>query len=778
MLKIVVMLTFTPTLKNRPAKSGADGVGRDSAPKGQEEKELLKALARVGFIFILLSNSIFAYAAWQDNPEKDKEDNPAALRELIMDEILDKIMAVRDLIMDEIMYKLIAQRESASQESSYRISQLKGKGKFFFDPVARNAALHPALKNKDSAANFVSLQNYRNALGFRVESEDENRRIASSSLSTHRSRSLFEESLETDFKGSVYHPNLASFDINLENGSKQSKEKFQPNLTGKLKNSYLDRFHILSSFLRKKPYGFSLLADKSREIENREFFERQTIDSVRYAGNFGFKNKFIPVGLSFSNSSKNIGRAASPSQDFQDNEVSLNLSNESKIIGETRLEAAQDKFSRTESGAPDQKGTSRNFDLINQQSLSSDNKKLLYSSLQFYDLTGTRASRLLNLGENLNIEHSDYLSSSYNYNFSDRSSSGVKTTDNRVSASLRHKLYESLTSTFSPYYFKSDASAFSQDSYGLSLEENYMKKLGKAGKLTLGTGLTYSQEKRKTFDNIISIIDESHTLTTGTVIFLDKPQVDTSTVVVTNLAGTTTYILNIDYQLSSAGENTQIQRITGGSISNGQQVLVDYQAKGSPAVKFNTLGNNFSARIDFLDELIGVFYRLNKERHPKVSGTDDFILQTLSDTSLGVDFNYKNLKVEFEDEDYNSNLSPYKRLQLRESIFFNFTEKSTLTFQSSQIIVRLVNTQDTQRFFDYINRYTIGLNRYSRFNLEAGFRWQEGTGINLNNLIASANYELNFGKFLMNAEYDFKKQLYLSDRLINHFFFTKIKRTF
>jgi len=40
---------FIPTLQNRPAASGADGVGRDSAPKGQKENEP-QASARVGSI--------------------------------------------------------------------------------------------------------------------------------------------------------------------------------------------------------------------------------------------------------------------------------------------------------------------------------------------------------------------------------------------------------------------------------------------------------------------------------------------------------------------------------------------------------------------------------------------------------------------------------------------------------------------------------------------------------------------------------------------------------
>ncbi len=589
---------------------------------------------------------------------------------------------------------------------------------------------------------------------------------------------LAEEILETDFKGFLYHPNLASFDIDLENGLKQTKEKFQPTLNGELKSSSLDRYHILSSFLRQKPYAFSLSADKSRQIENREFFERQIINSTTYAGNFGLKNKFIPVFFSFNNNSSTIDRETRPSQDFKDDTISLNLNNESKILGQTRFDFSRDEFSRSESGLPDQNGTSNDLSLFNQKYLSRDNKKQLNSYLRSYHLSGTRASDILNINERLDIEHAKNLNTSYNYSFSDTSSGGSDTKDNKINAILRHKLYESLNSSFNIYYFNSKASDFSQDNYGFSASEDYVKKLGKIGKLNLGLGLRYDQQDRKAPGGIISIIDEPQTLTTGITTFLNNPRVDAATVVVTNSTGTITYTLNVDYLLSAAGDNTQIQRVATGAISNGQQVLVDYQAKSSPSFKFNTLGEDFRFRLDFLNGLIGIFYRVNKETHPNVSGQENAILQTLTDTVFGLDFHYKNLEAGIEDEDYNSSLSPYKQLRLRQSVLFNPDQKSTLTFESSQTKVILVNTSQSQKFFDFLARYSRRLTWYSRFNAEGGFRWQEGTGINLDDYTTRLNYEINLGKFLMSVEYDFKHQIYLGDTLLNHFFVTKIKRTF
>ncbi len=513
-------------------------------------------------------------------------------------------------------------------------------------------------------------------------------------------------------------------------------------------------------------------------MENREFFERQVIDSDRYSGNFGYSDIFIPVNFSFSKSTKVISRATKPSEAFDDEEISFGLSNDSNVTGETYFDIAQNKFSRTESGFAGQNGILRDYSLTNRKDLSGDEKKQLNSFLRFYDMIGTTKNSILNVNENLNVSHSENLDSSYAYSFSDKSSSEVKIRDNKVNASLRHRLYESLTSSFSPFYSNSDGSNFSQDSYGASLNEEYVKKLGKIGRISFGVGLAYSQEKRKSFDNLISVIDEPHTLATGVLVFLDKPRVDTATVVVTDATGTITYILNTDYSLSSIGERLQIQRIPGGGISDSQEVKVDYQAKSGRLLEFNTLGEDYRFRMDFLSDLLGIFYRLNKESHPDISGGEDFVAQTVNDRTIGGDLRYKNLSVELSRENYDSNISPYIQDRVKESFFFNPTEKSTLTFDSSQCKVKLTAAQQTQKFFDIISRYSLGLNSYSRVNAELGFRWQSGTGIDLNDVAGGLGYALGLRKFKFDLKYEFKKQLYLSDSLVNHFFTFRAKREF
>ncbi len=730
------------------------------------------------FVLFLPANFVFAGDLQEVSGKNGKEQSWEKARRKAMDEEFSRLILLREKKMDEELGRFTARREEKMDEALRELSFGKKGGKIIFPRSAWYVAKNQARKNAGGANKFFNLQNNRNALSTYFESETEERKIASSAIPSRRKRMLFEESLETDFKGSFYHPNLAAFDIKLENGLRQTKENFQPNLTGKLVNSNLNQFQISSSFLNKKPYAFTLSAEKSREVENHEFFERQVIDSDKYGGNFGHRNPVIPADFSFSNSKKVISRLTKPSEVFDDEEASFSLSNDSNILGAAYFDVVQNKFSRTESGFAGQNGVLRDYSLTSRKDLFGDEKKQFNSFFRFYDMTGTTKNSILNVNENLSVSHSEDLDSSYAYSFSDKSSSEVKIRDNRVSASLRHRLYESLASSFSPYYFNSDGSSFSQDSYGVSLNEEYVKKLGKIGRISSGAGLAYSQEKRKSADNLIYVIGEPHTLATGMLVFLDKPRADPATVAVTDTTGTVTYVLNTDYLLSIIGERAQIQRIPGGGISDGQAVKVDYQAKSARLLEFNTLGENYHSRMDFLNDLLGIFYRLNKESHPDISGGEDFVAQTVNDRTIGGDLRYKNLSVELSRENYDSNLSPYIQDRVKESFFFNPSEKSTLTFDSSQCKVNLTAAQEIQKFFDIVSRYSLGLNSYSRVNAELGFRWQSGTGIDLNDMAGGLGYALDLRKFKFDLKYEFKKQLYLSDSLVNHFFTFRAKREF
>ena len=80
-----------------------------------------------------------------------------------------------------------------------------------------------------------------------------------------------------------------------------------------------------SYFLKEKPLNFSLFTDKQREIQSRDFFERQIVDSNTYGGRFAFKNEKIPLDFSYRYSEKNIDRSFRGDQVFGDETIGLQV---------------------------------------------------------------------------------------------------------------------------------------------------------------------------------------------------------------------------------------------------------------------------------------------------------------------------------------------------------------------------------------------------------------------------------------------------------------------
>lgn len=127
-----------------------------------------------------------------------------------------------------------------------------------------------------------------------------------------------------------------------------------------------------------------------------------------------------------------------------------------------------------------------------------------------------------------------------------------------------------------------------------------------------------------------------------------------STVVLTNSAGTTTYVLNTDYSIEDAASGA-IKIITAGAITNGQSLKIDYAYAASTEKKIKVLANLnpvegkarlvFKAAAGYPFTWIVPKCNLRPEGDITLSAenwaTADFVLDALFDTTVsGQPFGY------------------------------------------------------------------------------------------------------------------------------------------
>lgn len=628
-----------------------------------------------------------------------------------------------------------------------------------------------------NGARFLRIRNEGSLLTLRTEYEREKQVLVASPDPSKRSRILFEEILESDFRGSVYHPKFMDFDIALGIAPQQIKQKSESlSADDRFRNNYLTRYRVNSRFLKEKPLNFSLFTDKQREIQTHDFFERQIVDSSTYGGRFVLKDEKFPSGFSYRHSEKSIDRSFRGDQIFDDETISLQVKPEFIPWGETDIDYTKNKFLRQEAGSDDQKGVSDQVSVSSRYQWDEAHPRNLGTYLRYFSLDDTRDSRDLTLNESLTVEHSDHLQSFYQYNLAENSVDNSDSTQHDITLGFGHQLYENLRSSVSLKGISLKTTSFDENEFSVSIDEDYHKKIGFA-QLGAGIGYVRGQKNRDAAATFLNIANESHALLDATVVFLNHLDIDTSTIVVTNSAGTLSYIRDLDYQIiEHLSGFIEIRRVATGDISNGDQVLVDYIAQQNPSFSFSTAQNNYRLSLGFWENKLQFYSRYRRQQHSGFEGESNLVLEEFDDKVSGCQLNLDGMNMSAEYEDYVSDLSPYTALRFQEDLTLHISPRSLLTLHAGQDYMNLAD--DKRDSYDFRGHYSVRLSRLAVSSLESGYRRQNGKNTDLENFTSRMTYRLNVSDLFLETGYEFQKEYSLGNDRDNHYVFSTLQRRF
>lgn len=226
------------------------------------------------------------------------------------------------------------------------------------------------------------------------------------------------------------------------------------------------------------------------------------------------------------------------------------------------------------------------------------------------------------------------------------------------------------------------------------------------GVLQASYALRHDQHDQQATAAQADVIGERLALVGTTYTALARPHVTAGSVVLVNGARTQTFVEGSDYVLAVVGTETRLQRLIGGAILDGEEVLADYSydvggtfaySQTDQTLDFNwSLGSYFSAYMRYLDSA------------PRLdSGDPTFPLNTVRSRLYGVraDVPFK-LRLDMvlggnmEREDRRETLSPYQRdaeelYAQVEDPFFGIGEyrisarRTRVTYDNSQQNVKL-----------------------------------------------------------------------------------------
>lgn len=382
----------------------------------------------------------------------------------------------------------------------------------------------------------------------------------------------------------IYHPSLLTLDLGggpvFDNSSVDGD-----GFVTKSKRQMIN-FSGRATILRDKPYTGALFYDRHNQTQNIAPAQVILTENTRYGFNASLLSPLTPVPLHMELTRvENQGTGAD--QIIEDRIDQLRIGMDASVgkWGRSAFQyvgTRQDSISGS-SFLPIQASRSKNdnvnldtrlkFGARNEYDL---NNVVSYNANQFTagqgELTQLKDFRF---GLDLRGWHSANLQSFARYDNNSGSQGEQQAKLNAASAGISFQLNPELSGSLSAHGEDNKSTQLSATQYGIDGSATYRRALP-LGEATVGYIFAYTQRDQQAAEDQAKVIGERVTLTGTNLATLGNDLIIASTLVVSNLNRTQIFVEGRDYVLSQIGLSLRIQRVIGGSILDGQEVLADY----------------------------------------------------------------------------------------------------------------------------------------------------------------------------------------------------------
>jgi len=632
---------------------------------------------------------------------------------------------------------------------------------------------------------FIKLRTIDSSLIVEAEQRNEKTSADDGSRTVNEDSLWISPLLKLNIGGSIFHPNLLEFSFDGEFGMNWEKGEVgvvEPPSAGSTTDrditTVLQRYDAQLTLLKQKDYAMVFSAGHAVSRRDYDFFKRVTVNADHYGVNWALRDKEWPVSVSLSHRLEDIDDIERPETD-ENSRMLLTLRNQRSThdMSDARYSLEQYRYER--GYYPEQHGINHSFQFLDVQtfgnlSYTPQSGSRLQSRLDIndrtavFELSTNSASqsestssdfRRLAVMEELKLQHSDDLSSFYNYNFAYNGTEQVKSMQHQASMGLRHRLYDILESSADIHgRTSSNSGEDSEDKtrmIGAVANAAYTRKLGTWGRLTLGGGFGVDSESRDSSGGFISIVNEAYSLASGQLVVLRHPNVVSSSITVTDGSGTIRYVESFDYVIVPHGQLTEIRRVVGGHIPDGASVMIAYDAASEPSGQFVTSLNNINCRLDLADNLVGIYGRHNGVSH---SGGEDILLEDINNNVVGIDMKIDGFRVGIEAQQMDSNLLPYNSLHSFQQLNFEPVSGCSLGIDFDQMAITYTDTDEEQNMYSYIVNCRMNVAARCSIDLSGGLRQERGPVFDRDTVLARAELELGVGRMNVRMGYELQDE--------------------
>lgn len=400
----------------------------------------------------------------------------------------------------------------------------------------------------------------------------------------------------------VYHPSLLSLDL----GGGPVFDKSHSDVDGVVTDSKRPLYSLSAraTILRDKPYTGNLFYERHNQTQPVGPAQAILAQNTRYGGTFWHRNPtLVPLQVDLTRTENHAEGARQIIHDRTD-QLHVKLEADLADMGMSTFQyvgTRQDSASGS-AGLP----ILASSGISNRANLDTRVKFGARSEHDLGNAIGLSTSRYtfgpgslreraelkdFNFGLDLRGRHSHQLQSFGRYDFRTSKQNDQETTSHTAGAGVSYYLNPELSGTLGARAEDNRASQFSAALYAIDGTAQYLRILP-VGQLTLGYNFSYSQRDQQTTAFQVRTIGERVTLAGTTFTTLGKQQIISGSVIVSNLTRTQIFVEGQDYVLSQIGLSLRIQRLIGGNILDGQEVLTDYDAAVGGSYAITQLDNS------------------------------------------------------------------------------------------------------------------------------------------------------------------------------------------
>jgi len=523
---------------------------------------------------------------------------------------------------------------------------------------------------------------------FGVRSRQENRSSESGASGVDADELKFEQLLHLNLVGYVYLPRFLTYRISGDVQLLQETEHSN--------NDVLTGGKWSMSFFEEHPYSLELFRDDRQTQVEQRFSRDFEVDSSLYGATFRIRRGPMPADISYTHrASERTGVGAYLEETADDFSVIARYD-----VGEashTKLE-----YYRTDEENQGRDIFHQRFFLNNRSYLDEYKRRRFVGNLQYREQEDEGRDRLTtSAAGHLVWEHGPRLLTEYSAQFQRSDTDVQDSNDLDLEASLRHLLFESLSSTVGGHARLQDASFGRTNRYGLNVMEEYTKRLGDWGRLDIDLFPYGELARNRPSQTTAEVFDELRIMPDTAPVELGQRRIDSSTIVVTDSGGATIYLEGSDYLVFVQGDVTELTRLATGTIVADERVLVDYAYELTGSSDLLTRGLNLDVSVTIREWLV-FFTQLRFSDEKLLSGNPDRDLESRDRQVVGASMSrgWLSARTEFERDDSNSRsftgLSQWLSLSVPKQNWWHASFVTSTRFRSydeaDESVMRLAST--------------------------------------------------------------------------------------